>query len=353
MAGLVRLIFAAALGALTFLPAGVRAQTCAPHAFAPVGTPAPVMPRGKGPGLVLMGGGTPPHAGFTWLHDTIAGSASRRAGNLVVLRASGDDWSPELAGYAPFASVQTVLIPPCATRAQVDAVASIVDRADAVFFAGGDQANYVAWKGSRLIAAVQRVYDRGGVVGGTSAGLAIQGAIVYDSVAADRVLGDDGNVHSTDAARDPLEPAISFTTGFLRYPALASSITDTHFARRDRFGRLAAFMARALQEGLLGGPVVYGVAVDERSALVVDRAGMATLLEAPALGGYQTRGAYILTGRRSARLEPGRPLAYEVSVTHLSAAGQRYDLLRHQGEGERYSVAVDGARNQLYSRVPY
>ncbi len=89
----------------------------------------------------------------------------------------------------------------------------MVDKADAVYFAGGDQANYVIWKGSALIDAVKRVYARGGVVGGGSAGLAIQGAVVYDSVAGDRL---NVETHTKDAVNNPLEPRISFTTGLLR-----------------------------------------------------------------------------------------------------------------------------------------
>ena len=61
----------------------------------------------------------------------------------------------------------------------------MVQRAEIVFFAGGDQCNYVRLiKGTALEAAVEAVHARGGGVGGTSAGEAIQGEIVYDSCTA-------------------------------------------------------------------------------------------------------------------------------------------------------------------------
>ncbi len=91
-----------------------------------------------------------------WLRNHLSG-ASGRAGNVVILSASGgrDD---EDGLY----------------RDAVDAMVTYVDGADAVLFAGGDQANYARWKGSALMRAVQAVYARGGFVGGGSAGLAIK-----------------------------------------------------------------------------------------------------------------------------------------------------------------------------------
>jgi cyanophycinase-like exopeptidase len=302
---------------------------------------------------LLDGGGTDIDAAWRWMHDTLVGKATR-GGNVLILRATGtDDYDPYALQTARFASARTLLVPACTPRAQVDALAKYADAADAVFFSGGDQAHYAAWKGSALISAVRRAYARGGVVGGTSAGLAIQGAVVYDSVAADRVLAADAEVRSPDATKNPYEPAISFTTGLFRYPPLTAVITDTHFAKRDRFGRLAAFMARALRDGLIRGNRVYGVAVDERSALVVDRHGVATLLENPYAGGYRTRGAYIITGGRAARIAPGKPLLYTVHVVHLSRSGQRFNLYTKHGDGRRYDVTVDGSRSSIYSRDPY
>ncbi len=110
---------------------------------------------------------------LAWLHRRLVGNTPARGGNVVVLRASDPSISYDrlFYRYAHLASVQTVLIPPCATRPQIDSVARIVDKADAVYFAGGDQAHYVAWKGTALMKAVTRVYARGGVVGGGSAGL--------------------------------------------------------------------------------------------------------------------------------------------------------------------------------------
>ena len=309
----------------------------------------------RGPGLVLSGAGflgMPYDEVLRWLAGRMPPSP-KRTGNLLVLQASGeDDYTDVFYRASRLASVREILVPPCAPRSAVDAVAPYVNAADAVLFAGGDQSNYVAWKGSALMAAVRRVYARGGVVGGGSAGLAIQGQVVYDAVGADRVLPDDVDLGSQLAARNPYGPAVTLTTGLFAWPPLDATITDTHFARRNRFGRLAAFMARAYHGGLIRGPRVYGLGVDEGSTLIVDPNGVATLLERTGVP-YRTRGAYILSGGAPRRIGPGEPLLYTVEVTHLTVAGSGYDLVHHRGAGVRYAVTVDGSRPGLYDRDPY
>jgi cyanophycinase-like exopeptidase len=305
--------------------------------------------RLHGPGLVLAGGGAleAPKSIFTWLHDRVMGPGRGRAGNVVVLRASDDDlYDKPFAQYGRFASVQTILIPPCAPASQVDRAAPVVDTADAVFFAGGDQSHYVAWKNTALMAAVKRLYARGGVVGGGSAGLAIQGAVIYDAVAADRF---DADTHTPDAVADPLEKRISFTTGLFDWPALADTITDTHLVVRDRFGRMVVFLARILHDGLLPGATsAYALGIDQASAVVVGPNGVATVLNAP--GG---RGAYLVRATAAPDLTPGRPIRYTVEVAHIGHDGERFDLLHKTTHEPWYSVTVDGSHSPIYSRDPY
>ncbi|MEO9264384.1 MAG: hypothetical protein ABI282_09830 [Candidatus Baltobacteraceae bacterium] len=304
-----------------------------------------------GPGLILNGGGAfegPPSAWAT-VHDRIVGPHTVRAGNVVVLRASDADLYDELfSKYGNFASNQTVLIPPCATRTAVDAVAPIVDKADVVFFAGGDQSNYTIWKGSKLIDAVKRVYARGGAVGGGSAGLAIQGAVIYDSASADR-LGND--THTADAVKYPLEPRISFTTGFFSWPSLVNTMTDTHFAKRDRFGRTVVFLARIFHDRVLPGvSPMYALGIDQASVVLVDRNGIGTVFNGAPPG---TNGAYLIRATATPHLKPGVPIRYAVDVSHVARSGESFDLLHKTTSDPWYRVVVDGSKTPPYSRDPY
>lgn len=272
----------------------------------------------------------------------------------MVLKASGGrDYSDEFFAKSRIASIQEILIPPCAPRAEVERAVPAIDRADAVLFAGGDQANYVIWKGTKLIDAVKRVYAHGGIVGGGSAGLAIQGDVIFDSVTDDK-YSPDADVATADAVKNPYERIISFTTDFFAWPAMHRTITDTHFARRNRFGRCAAFMARILNDHLIPGDRIYGVAVDEGDALLVDNRGVATLVRrGRESDGYVPKGAYFLEGTRPVSMVAGKPLRYTLHVTHIWAAGQQYDLTHHRGQGRQYDVTIDGSKSPMYSRDPY
>ncbi|HEY1429066.1 MAG TPA: hypothetical protein VGF18_05805 [Candidatus Tumulicola sp.] len=306
-------------------------------------------PRLHGPGLVLAGGGAEeaPASVFPWMHRVIAGTESGRAGNVVVLRASSaNEYDSFFYKYGRFASVQTVLIQPCAASPQnLARAARIVDGADAVFFAGGDQANYVSWKTSPLIAAVRRVYARGGIVGGGSAGLAIQGAMIFDSVAGDRY---NTNVHTSDAVADPFEPRISFTTGMFDWPALRDTMTDTHFAIRNRFGRTVVFLARIAHDHLLpSATALYAIGVDQASAVVVDANGMATVLNDPT-----GRGAFLVRAPATSNIAPGRPFHFTVSVSHVKRNFETFDLGNKTTSDPWYPITVRSGKPQ-YSRNPY
>jgi cyanophycinase-like exopeptidase len=306
-------------------------------------------PRLHGPGLLLGGGGAlqAPNASLSWLHLRLLGDLTARGGNVLVLRGADTNiYDKPFYHYGNFASVQTVLIPPCASRAQVDAIAPLVDKADAVYFSGGDAAQYVAWKGSALIAAVQRVYARGGVVGGGSAGLAIQGAIVYDGVRAAR-LGEETT--TSNAVKDPMERSISFTTGLFAWPPLAETITDTRFAARDRFGRTVVFLARILHDHhLVRSAVVYALGVDQASAVGVGPDGIARVFNA-----RDGLGAYLIRANTFPYLRRGVPIRYTVTVSHIGNNGETFDLLRKQSSEPWYTVTVDGSKAGPYSRNPY
>jgi len=335
------IILIAALAMWTPIPA--RAAACPVTFYPPAGNAKPSSIAPRGPGLVLMGGGTDVDAAFHWMGVNAAGSPAGDAGDVVVLRASGgNDYDTYIHGLAHFNSVRTILLPPCSQAGAIARAASIVSRAQNVFFAGGDQANYVIWKGGPLAAAVQRVYDRGGIVGGTSAGLAILGQYAFDAVAGDRTH----DVHTADAVPDPQEPAISFTENFLSFPPLRDVITDTHFHQRDRFGRLAAFLALLRRRG----HDVRGIGVDARSALAVDRSGNATLL----LQGSGGRALFVRGGTVE-RLQSGRPLEFRgLDVILLDRNGATFDLRRWCGAGREYSVDVNGDAKQIYSPAdPY
>ncbi len=305
-----------------------------PRLGAPENDPRPP----QGPGLVLSGGGGHVRDAYRWMHEVITGGRGGRGGDIVVLRATPDEsYAAEIMAAAPFNSVQVICVPENATPAQLDRAAAIVAQAEGVFFAGGQQSRYVAWKGTALVNAVQKVYNRGGVVGGTSAGLAILGEHIFDGR-----VGSSRQVTTDALVRAPDSPAASFTDELLALPPLRDAVTDTHFRERDRFGRLVVFLARQKE------PRVLGIGVDEKTALVIDRHGVGRLTREDGGGN-----AYLIA-TRGGQVRAGRPLGpVTTRVTRLDDPRTSFDFSAWTGTADSYEVVVDGRRRPIYSVDPY
>ena len=151
---------------------------CFPLAECDEDDPYPAGSRATSGGTVLMGGGTDVDAAFEWQISKAGG------GDFLVLRESGTDayntWVYALGeqaaaqGGAGLRSAATLIVKH--GRAASDPfVLAKAKGAGALFFAGGDQSNYVGRiSGSPLEALVRGKASRV-TVGGTSAGLAIMG----------------------------------------------------------------------------------------------------------------------------------------------------------------------------------
>ena len=211
----------------------------------------------------MMGGGDDLDEAFRWLCQKGNG------GDFLVLRANGDDdYNAYINGLCKLNSVATLLLPDRAT-AQDPAVAEIIKKAEVIFISGGDQANYIrGWKGTPVEDAINAHVAAGMPIGGTSAGLAVQGEFVYGA------LGDkpdDNDLASTDVLPNPYFDRVTLVRGFLKIPHLENLLTDSHFAKRDRMGRTLGFLARIMQDGWSKSP--REVAIDEKSAVLVEPDG--------------------------------------------------------------------------------
>ena len=256
-----------------------------------IGDPAVATPGEVEPGLMLVGGGEWPQDAFHWMIER-AGH-----GHIVILSASGtteeqDKFYKDLGGIA---SAQTFVFNDRKAASDPKVLAAI-DKADGIFFAGGDQAHYVRyWKGTPLNEAIDRHVREGKPIGGTSAGLAILGAYVYGAM-------DGGSMTSDVAMRDPLNKGMTLESDFLHLPYLQHVITDSHFGKRDRLGRLIAFVANLRKQGVAD---VIGLGIDEGAALCIDGKGIGRVF--PGKHGY----AWLVQPTQPAgRVEPGRPLDY-------------------------------------------
>lgn len=314
------------LGTLSANPQAARYQ------YTRAGGPADVTATSR-PGFALMGGGTDLDEAFQFLCDRAGG------GDFLVLRATGDDaYNAYIRGICHLNSVATLIIPN-RSAAEDPFVAATIQRASAIFIAGGDQANYIRlWMHTPVQNAINHAIRRGVPIGGTSAGLAVLSEYSY-SAEADKP--DDPNLDSKTALTDPFNARITFAHGFLDIPILKDIITDTHFARRDRMGRLLVFLARLNEpDGKALPPPglqIRGLGVEERAAVLLEPNGEGHVI------GYGH--AYFINAADSnGTLRPGKPLTFGPFEVQKVAPGGTFYLNSWAGDSITYKLSVENGK---------
>jgi cyanophycinase len=324
---LVRLALAAIVFACFSAAAQPAAQAPA-YKYIRIGAPADASAAPQ-PGFALMGGGSDLDAAFRFLCDRSGG------GDFLILRShGGDDYNPYIQKLCHQNSVATLIIPSRAA-AEDPFVARTIAHASALFIAGGDQGEYINfWNHTPVQGELNRAIARGVPIGGTSAGLAVLGQFIYTS------LGDkpdDPNLDAKTALANPFGPRITLDRDFLDIPLLKNVITDTHFARRNRMGRLLIFLARLKQEGV---PSIRGIAIDERSAVLVEPTGEARVL-GPGRGAW-----FIDASSASGTLAANTPLSFGPYGVQKVVPGHAFNLKTWSGEAVHYEFTVKAAKIQ-------
>jgi cyanophycinase len=314
---------------VALLPSQMTAQTTSAAAagagfqYWRVGNPQDLHAKTRA-GFALIGGGDDLDDAFSWLCERSGG------GDFLVLRARGTDaYNPYVHTLCHENSVATLLIPDRKTAFD-EAVRVRIASAGTIFISGGDQGKYVNyWMDTPVQQAVNDAIGRGVPVGGTSAGLAVQGEFMYS---AQGDAEDDPDLSSALALEDPFLFRVTIIHNFLRIPALRDTITDTHFSARDRMGRLLVFMARILQDDAVKS--IRAIAVDEHTAVLLEPDGRAKVVG--------TGSAYFLRASEKASVcRPGTPLTFHgVRVIKLQG-GATFDTVTWGGEGTHYELSVE------------
>ena len=201
--------------------------------------PPRIDPDGMAGTLFLVGGGRMPPE-VTARFVALAGGS---AGRLVVIptataRADTADPDASLASWRAHGLASVVRLH-TRDRAEADQenFAAPLRDATAVWFSGGDQNRIAAaYLGTRIETELRALLARGGTIGGTSAGTAIQS----------RLMIGGGTAEARTAQ------------GFDHLPGI---VVDQHFAARSRQARLAGVLA--------ANPGHLGLGVDESTVLIV------------------------------------------------------------------------------------
>ncbi|HEV3410785.1 MAG TPA: cyanophycinase, partial [Chthoniobacterales bacterium] len=175
----------------------------------------------------------------------------------------------------------------------------VLDGANAVFFTGGDQLKITSQiGGTPVYDRIRQIYNKGGVVAGTSAGASV--------VCGTMLAAGTGRTSPRLGESVQMAPGL----GFIR-----NVIIDQHFAERGRMGRLLAAVAQ--------NPRTLGLGIDENTAVVIDKAESFYVVGAGAV--YAVDGRYISYSNVT-EAEAEKTLAvYDIKL-HVLTEGDSFDL---------------------------
>ena len=211
--------------------------------------------------LFLAGGGSDLDDAWDWFLKKSS------FGDVIVIRGSGSDGYNSMLLKKGANSVTSIVVK-STQAAHNDDLLQRVRRAEAIFFAGGDQSDYAKHlTDTPLIKEVNAAAKRGIPVGGTSAGLAILGEFYFPAY--------KDTITSSDALINPHHERLILEKRLLDLPFLKNVITDSHFENRNRMGRLITFMARIISDNW--SQKIRAIGVDESTAVMIDGNGTARI----------------------------------------------------------------------------
>lgn len=250
-------------------------------------------------------------------------------GDFLILRANTEDdyaqkVDEEILALCPLNSAATIVF---SEREDSDdpKLLEHINRAGAIYIAGGDQSNYVRfWQDTPVEDALNRHIAVSKPIGGSSAGLAVLGEFSFSSMI--------DTIHSPEALADPYGNKVTLSRDFLRIPLLADVITDTHFVKRDRMGRLLVFLARILQDGWA--KQIRAIAVEQDAAVLLEPGGQAKIIGSGP--------AYFLEARNLPEVcKRKTPLSIEGISVHRVQTGGTFNVKDWKGAGgDDYAISV-------------
>jgi len=207
----------------------------------PLQPPVPNVPKGT---LVIGGGGGMPKEVWKRFIEAAGGPKA----NIVFVPTAGDDPVPKEPGEMKSIRKEgpaSIKILHTRKRAEANSDAFLADlkKATGVWFTGGRQWKLVdAYQGTRAEKEMHAVLERGGVIGGSSAGASIQNDFMLRG--------------------DPFSNVKPMFEGYERGLSFIQGVAiDQHFFKRKRLPDMTNVMAAH--------PQLLGIGLDEQTAIVV------------------------------------------------------------------------------------
>ncbi|MBI4742024.1 MAG: cyanophycinase [Betaproteobacteria bacterium] len=239
-------------------------------------TPRNPTPQGN---LIIVGGGDTPITVQERFVALAGGSGKAKIALLPMASTEFDEEAREVMNDFQKLNADTYLVNIERSGAQKESMARFLEGFSGYWFLGGDQSRLAATLLDTLaLDMIERRYQEGAVVGGTSAGAAV---MTHDMLTGQQ---NSEKGKSLDIARGVIEVAKGF--GFL-----PGAIVDQHFLKRARYNRLLS--------AVLDQPQLIGVGIDEETALLVRPDGRWEVLGNSYVKVIDARGARLTHDKKS------------------------------------------------------
>jgi len=209
--------------------------------------------------LLLVGGGSEnpgkwSDAPYGW---AVEQSSNKRVA-IITYETNPTQWLPDYFKSLGAAEANNFTITSASVANQQQTYDSLITY-DVIFFKGGDQKQYYnMYKNTLTHAAVEHVFNQGGVIGGTSAGEMVLSKVLFTA--------QNGTVYSHEAIANPNNQYMTLADDFLAM--MPGYIFDSHFVERGRFGRLIGFLGNWK---LNKNEDIIGIGVDDKTAFCIDQ----------------------------------------------------------------------------------
>ena len=218
--------------------------------------------------FLLVGGGSEKDTPSGWSNMPYSWAVNQADNKSVAILSYSESSDP---GWLPAyflklgAAAATNFVIENREQAEDLVINNAISEYDFVFIKGGDQSEYYElYNDTRLELTIREIFDRGGVIGGTSAGMAILSTPFFSA--------EKGSFYPDQALGEIRSDRITLRTDMFGFNP--GFIFDTHFIERGRHARLMSLIANA--DSIDGIPPA-GIGIDDQTALCIDETGNAVV----------------------------------------------------------------------------
>ncbi|MGB4705136.1 MAG: cyanophycinase [Candidatus Saccharicenans sp.] len=261
-------------------------------------------PRGH---LFIIGGGDRPEYMMKRFVEMASRSGSSRIVVLPMASATPDETGKKLVEeFKELGAKEAVYYNFSRQQAENYSNARLLAESGGIFFSGGVQTRITeAILDTPIHNMIRELYQKGAVIGGTSAGAAVMSELM--------ITGDEVRKPEEGHEFETIESGnvvVARGLGLIK-----SAIIDQHFATRKRHNRLISVIATH--------PELVGIGIDESTAIIVYPDETFEVI------GYRNVIVYD-PGRAQVEVRGDKALSIRGMIMHVLLEGERFDLKRRR-----------------------